>query len=224
MKKMIVFVLLFRALTCLSQDCGSYYFMQNNRTVEIAITNKKGKESGKSVYTISNVNKKGSATVATINSEFIDKNGKSVSKSTSNVQCENGELMIDMKMFISAEQQQQMGDISASGATNFLEYPSTMKEGDALKDGSLSMDFKSTSGIGGHISIDMTNRKVTGKESVTTPAGTWDCYKITYHSKMVFKIGIGIPINMDVTEWYAPGFGTVKTESNSGNTEIVSLK
>jgi hypothetical protein len=41
---------------------------------------------------------------------------------------------------------------------------------------------------------------------------------------MVFKMGIGIPMNMDVTEWYAPGFGTVKTESNSGDTEIVSIK
>jgi hypothetical protein len=137
--------------------------MQNNKTVEIAIS-KKGKESGKSLYTISNVNKKGSVTAATINSEFLDKNGKSVSKATSNVQCENGVLMIDMKMFIPAAQQQQMDDISASGATNFLEYPSTMKEGDALKDGSFSMDFKSTSGIGGHVSIDMTNRKVVGKK------------------------------------------------------------
>jgi len=45
-----------------------------------------------------------------------------------------------------------------------------------------------------------------------------------YHHKMVFKIGIGIPINMDVTEWYAPGFGTVKTQSNSGDTQIVSIK
>jgi hypothetical protein len=65
---------------------------------------------------------------------------------------------------------------------------------------------------------------VQGKESITTPAGTWDCFKITYHSKVVIKIGIGIPANADVTEWYAPGFGVVKTESNSGVTEITSVK
>jgi len=190
----------------------------------MTISNKKGKESGKLVYAISNVSKNGNATTATINSEMFDKNGKSVSKATNNVQCENGILMMDMKMFIPSSQQQQMGDVSASGTTTYLEYPSTMKEGDALKDVSFSMDFKSKSGLGGHISIDMTNRKVEGRESITTPAGTWDCYKITYHSKMVFKMGIGIPMNADVTEWYAPGFGVVKTESNEGSTEITSIK
>ena len=132
--------------------------------------------------------------------------------------------MVDMKMFIPSAQQEQMGDISGNASTSFLEYPATMKEGDALKDASFSMDFKSASGLSGHISIDMTNRKVAGKENVTTPAGTWDCYKITYHSKTVFKMGIGIPMNADVTEWYAPGFGVVKTESGSGGTEIVSIK
>lgn len=190
----------------------------------MTITNKKGKETGKLIYIISNLSQKGNVATATINSEFIDKNGKTVSKATNNAQCENGILMMDMKMFIPASQQEQMGDFSGSATTDFLEYPSTMKEGDVLKDASLSMDFKSTSGLGGHISIDMTNRKVEGKENITTPAGTWSCFKITYHSKIIFKMGIGIPMNSNVTEWYAPGFGTVKTESNSGNTEITAIK
>lgn len=224
MKKILLALALLSSYVADSQECGNYYFFQNNKTIEMAISNKKGKESGKLVYAVSNVNKKGDITTAAINSEFFDKNGKSISKATNNVQCENGTLMMDMKMFIPSGQQQQMGDISGSGATSFLEYPPGMKEGDALKDASFSMDFKSTSGIGGHVSIDMTNRKVAGKESATTPAGTWDCYKITYHSKMVFKMGIGIPMNADVTEWYAPGFGVVKTESTAGNTEITSIK
>ena len=140
------------------------------------------------------------------------------------MQCDGGIVMMDMKMFIPAAQQEQMGDVSATGSTTYLEYPANMKEGDQLKDASFSMDFKSKSGLGGHISVDMTNRKVAGKESVTTPAGTWDCYKITYHSKIIFKMGIGIPINSDVTEWYAPGFGVVKSESNGGGTEITAIK
>ena len=224
MKKMASLCLLFLGYVAFAQKCTDYYYLQNNKTIEMTISNKKGKESGKLVYSISNVAKTGNATTGTINSEMIDKNGKSVSKATNNIRCENGILMMDMKMFIPSAQQQQMGDISGSGATTYLEYPSTMKEGDALKDASFSMDFNSKSGLGGHISMDMTNRKVEGKESVTTPGGTWDCYKITYHSKMVFKMGIGIPMNADVTEWYAPGFGVVKSESNTGSTEITSIK
>lgn len=224
MKKLIIPVLVFLSNAAFSQKCGDYYYLQNNKTIEMTITNKKGKESGKLVYAISNVAKNGNGTKASINSEMFDKNGKSISKASNNVQCENGILMMDMKMFIPSAQHEQMGDISATGSTGFLEYPSTMKEGDDLKDASFSMDFTSKAGIGGHVSIDMTHRKVAGKESVTTPAGTWDSYKITYHSKMIFKMGIGIPMNSDVTEWYVPGFGVVKTESNGGTTEITSIK
>jgi hypothetical protein len=221
------FFLLFSVLGtsyAFSQKCSDYFFLQNNKTIEMTISNKKGKETGKLIYNISNVTNKGSIVSATINSDFIDKNGKSISKATNSIQCDKGTLMMDMKMFIPSAQQAQMGDVSATGAVNYLEYPAAMKEGDALKDASFDMDFKSQSGLGGHISIDMTNRKVEGKETVTTPAGTWNCVKITYHSKMVFKMGIGIPMNTDVTEWYAPGFGVVKTESGSGKTEITSIK
>jgi hypothetical protein len=139
------------------------------------------------------------------------------------MKCTGGVMMMDIKTFIPSAQQEQMGT-GEGGGEAFIEYPANMKEGRCLKDASFSMDFKSAGGIGGHISLEMTKRKVESKETVTTPAGTWDCYKITYHSKMVFKIGIGIPMNTDVTEWYAPGFGTVKTESGSGKTEITAVK
>ncbi|HET9825067.1 MAG TPA: hypothetical protein VFP87_07020 [Chitinophagaceae bacterium] len=216
--------LIFAGYCAYSQKCSEYYFLQNNKTVEMTVKNRKGNQTGKVVYIISNVSNKGNATSATLHSEMFDKNGKSISTATNNVQCENGMLLMDMKMLIPSAQQEQMGDVSATGTASYIEYPSTMKEGDVLKDASFAADFASKSGLNGHISMDMTNRKIVGKESVTTAAGTWDCYKITYHTKMIFKMGIGIPMSADVTEWYAPGFGVVKTQSAGGSTEITSIK
>jgi hypothetical protein len=224
MKKLLFPVLLLVSVYSFSQNCTDFYYMQNNKTIEMTITNKKSKEAGKIIYTISNVQKSGGTVSSTVNSEFVDDKGKPVSKATNYMKCTGGIIMMDMKMFIPSGQQEQMGNISATGQEAYLEYPSNMKEGDVLKDGQFDMDFKMQSGIGAHINVDITKRKVQGKESVTTPAGTWDCYKITYHSKVVVKIGIGIPVNADVTEWYAPGFGVVKTESKNGITEITSVK
>jgi len=189
----------------------------------MTISNKKGKDVGKNTYTVSDVTKSGGTVSSTINSEFVDTKGKTISKGTNNMKCTGGVMMMDVKAFIPSAQQEQMGSVAGGGEV-YIEYPSNMKEGDALKDALFAMDFKTQAGMGGSIKLEMTNRKVTGKENVTTPAGTWDCYKITYHSKMIFKIGIGIPMNSDVTEWYAPGFGIVKTESNSGKTEITAVK
>lgn len=224
MKKLAFSTLLFLTYYALAQKCSDYYYLQNNKTIEITLSNKKGKETGKMIYTISNVTKSGTTTTGTINSEFLDKNGKTASKATSNVKCTGGTLMMDMKMFIPSGQQEQMGTATGTATEAYIEYPANMKEGDMLNDGNISMDFKTQSGIGGHIEVNITHRKVEGKESVTTPAGTWACYKISYHSKLLFKMGIGIPISADVTEWYAPGFGTVKTESGGGKTEITAIK
>lgn len=224
MKRLLLPALLIASMYSFSQECTDFYYMQNNKTVEMTIKNKKDKETGKITYTISNVQKSGGTVTSTVNSEFVDDKGKSISKATNIMKCVGGIIMMDMKMFIPSAQQEQMGNVSATGQESYLEYPSNMKEGDVLKDGQFEMDFKMQSGINAHLSVALTKRKVEGKESITTPAGTWDCFKITYHSKVVVKIGIGIPVNADVTEWYAPGFGTVKTESKGGSTEITSVK
>jgi hypothetical protein len=160
-----------------------------------------------------------------VNSEFIDTKGKTITSATNNIKCVDGIMQMDMKVFIPAAQQEQMKTGSANASDVYLEYPSNMNIGDQLKDGQLNMDYESTSGLKSSIEISITERKVEGKESVTTPAGTWECFRISSHNKIVSKIsGIGIPIKMDVTEWFAPGFGIVKTESKAGKTEITAIK
>ena len=37
-------------------------------------------------------------------------------------------------------------------------------------------------------------------------------------------MGIGVPMNVEGVEFFAPGFGVVKTQSKHGGTEIVAIK
>jgi len=225
MKLLFSFSLLLICGTLFSQDCSNYYYLQNNKTIEMTISNNKGKESGKMTYTVSDSRKSGDAVTATIHSEFVDAKGKSITKATNNVKCVNGVMQMDMKVFIPAAQQEQIKSGTATASDVYLEYPATMNVGDQLKDGLLNMDYETASGLKSSIEVSITERKVEGKETVTTPAGTWECYKITSKNKITSRIaGIGIPIRMDVTEWYAPGFGVIKTESKTGKTEITSIK
>ena len=100
MKLPVAFIFSFVCGNVFSQDCSNYYFLQNNKTIEMTITNNKGKESGKMTYVVSDSKKDGSSTTATINSEFVDTKGKSITKATNNVKCENGVMQMDMKTFI----------------------------------------------------------------------------------------------------------------------------
>jgi hypothetical protein len=69
------------------------------------------------------------------------------------------------------------------------------------------------------------DRKVIGQDTVTTAAGSWKCVKISYKCKVNIKIGpFPNTTNIDGTEWYAPGVGIIKTESQHGSTAITSIK
>jgi len=222
MKNLLLLAALIYGTGALAQDCKNYYFLQNNKTIEMSIYGKKGDVTAKQVYTVSDVKSSGGSTTATVNSEMFDKKGKSMAKSTSMMKCTGGALMVDMKMMMPQQQQQQIAQARIEEA--FIEYPANMKAGDALKDAAISVDMN-TSGMPGHLTMNLTERKIEAKESVTTTAGTWDCFKITYKGKINMKMaGIGIPMNVDGTEWYAPGFGVVKSESKHGGTAITSIK
>jgi hypothetical protein len=222
MKTLLCFLILHITVSGFSQKCDGFYYLQNNKMVEMTTTNKKGKLATKGVYTISDVKKSGSSISSKVASELFDAKGKSIAKAAYTIQCNGGAMLIDMAMFIPAPQQQQMGTVAADAAS-YIEYPARMNVGDALKDGHFSMDFKMQTGIGASVTVEVTDRKVTGKETVTTPAGTWECFKISYNSKIIMKIGVGIPIKAKVTEWYAPGFGVVKSESGGSKSEITAL-
>ena len=131
---------------------------------------------------------------------------------------------MDMKMMIPQQQMEQFKNMEMKAESNYLEYPANMKEGDQLKDANFTMTAQNGP-VPYNMDMKISERKVLGKESVTTPAGTWECFKISSKSKINMKMGINIPMNFETTEWYAPGFGIVKSEnSKGGGTEITAVR
>ena len=222
MKYSLFTCLLFISFFGFSQDCKTYYYLQNNKITEVTMYNKKGNASGKLVYTVSDFKSTAGTSSATLTTETFDKKGKSEIKSTGVVKCTKGVIMMDMKM--SMPPGQPLGITNAKTESVFIEYPGAMKIGDDLKEAHMQIETE-TKGMQQSVTLDIINRKVTGKEKVTTPAGTWDCYVITNITKLKIKtMGIGIPMNMELTEWFAPGFGMVKTKSKYGETLITAIR
>ena len=142
--------------------------------------------------------------------------------------------MADIRMVLPYNQdpQGQQAQPTATGKLDeaYVEYPAVMTEGMQLPDAIFDMEV-TTAGAPGVARIEMTNRKVEGKEKVTSEAGSWDAYKITYDAEMKMRIaGIGVPMTMKTTEWFVPGFGVVKSESYNkkgklrGKTLLTGLK
>ena len=175
---------------------------------------KKAKESGKLTYTITNVNKTGNTTTANFASEMKDEKGKNISKGAGKYKCSGGILLIDAKVAMPQEQMGAYKDMDIKADEVFIEYPASFSDGQSLKDADFKMDIVNKGAIFSTVTLEQSNRKVEGKESVTSSAGTWECWKITYDGRFRATIGgptgIGIPVNFKSTEWFAPGFGIVK--------------
>jgi len=227
-------------LTCLlagiasgisAQNCNGFYFFTDNAEVVMTVYDKKGSEGGKLTYKISGVSKSGNNATAGFTSEFVDEKGKSLSKGAGKLKCTGGALYVDAKVSVPQGSMAAYKDMEVKGEESFVEYPSSMSAGQTLKDVNFSMEVHNKGSLFSTITLIQDNRNVIGKETVTSPAGTWECWKISYDSQFkATMMGIGIPINMKTTEWFAPGFGVVKSESFSkngkllGSTLITSVK
>ena len=225
MKKLFVLTVLIILVVGLSaQTCNGYYYMQNNKTITMTLYNAKGKENGKYVYKVSDVNINGATTTSKVQSQVLDDKGKTISGSVANMKCTGGVYMADMKIMMPPQQSGQMKDINANSEF-YLEYPAVMKVGDELKDGSFSADMGANNGMPMTLEMSISDRKVVGEETITTTAGTWKCFRITHTDKLRTKVsGIGIPVTLNTTEWFSPGFGIVRTESKWGKSEITAIE
>lgn len=207
-----------------AQSCGSFYLLQHNKTITFAVYNKKGNANGKIIYKISGQAARGNANTAIVHTNWFDKEGISVNKGVSNVKCTAGMLMMDMNLFLPQQQAEQFNKPQAKVKNAFLEYPPHIKPGNTLKDGAFNMEVDNN-GLKQALKMQILNRRAAGTEKITTMAGSWDCITIHYEVKLNIQTGpITIPLNFKATEWYAPGLGIVKTESEAGATEIVAIQ
>jgi hypothetical protein len=227
-KLLTICFLLFSTVYGFAQDCKAFLFMTANAQIEMTIYDKKGKASGIQTWNVTDVKKEGSAYTSTINSSFKDDKGKEIAKGIGAYKCSGGILQADMKMAMPQQPGMQSADVQLSNS--YLEYPYSMSVGQTLKDAQMEMDMDMNTGMKANVSFKETNRKVDAKESVTTPAGTWEAYVISYEGNMKTKMGpLGIPFNFTAKEWYVPGVGIVKTETYSkgklaGSTVITAIR
>lgn len=103
----------------------------------------------------------------------------------------------------------QFKDMDTEVTGTNLVLPNNLSVGQTLPDASIDIKI-SMSGINMDVATKIINRKVIGRESITTPAGTFDCYVITSTTELAMTMGMNQSSN--AKEWIAEGVGMVKHE------------
>ena len=220
MKNILLTCLVVFSVTMLSsgQDCSFYYPQLAGARLVYQHYDKKLKPAGKSSHEVIAYNKTATGAIAVIKVESFDEKDKLLGESTIEVKCETGGFYFDMKSFISPQTLNAYKDMDIVVTTDNLEMPHLLKAGEKLKDGSLIMDISTNGFRIMTISVLVTDRVVEGQESITTPAGTFSCYKI--NEKVTSKVGLTVVSN--TSEWYCENVGLVKSETYSGDGALAS--
>jgi len=213
-----IFVLLFSLLispSLFSQDnlCESSY-MPFKQDVVLEYTNydKKGKETGKQTQKVSKIESIDEGFSATMETSYSDKKGNIGSEGSFDIICDGDKVKMDMSNLMNSAMMSQYANMETEITADNIEFPNNPKEGEMLPDG--TMEIKASMGGLGNMTttITMVNRKVEGFEKLETPAGTFDCVKISQET--VAKT-MGMSYSSKSINWLAKGIGTVKMESYS---------
>lgn len=229
MKKISALLFTLFCATLTYAQCNDYYVMDNGTEWTYENFGKNGKTAGKNQQKVTAYEKTGNGFKATINSVMFNDKGKKLMEGDLEMTCDGGVLIMDMRKFIPEEQQKAFSSYEMKMEAENLELPSKLSAGQTLKNGSITMTATG-SPIPMTMSVQITDRKVLGKESITTPAGTFDCYKISSKSTIQSKMGINMTFDFSTTEWIAEKVGMVKSESfdkngkSAGYTVLISRK
>ena len=189
--------------------------MEKGKQFELTYYSDKGKAEGRTEYEISDKREMVNGMLSVVHMKSFDKKDKLALETDFEVRCENGVFSVDIRGILNGAQMEQikaMEGMDVSVTTVDLEIPSSLSVGDQLKDGSLEMKMNASGGGMTLMSFNtyITNRKVEGRESVTTPAGTFECFIIS--SEIQAKSGF-INMNYESKEWIAENVGVVRSES-----------
>lgn len=215
MKKIFLLsALLILGTVALYAQCNPYYNLEEGSIYEITSYDNKDKVSGKTVSKIVNFESTSDGWKALIDFKTYDKKDKLILENDDvEMSCANGVIEMDMQRFMPAQMIESFKEMNFQMDIDNIQLPSELNVGDQLDNGSITM----TGDIPMTISIQIENRKVEAKESITTPAGTFECYKISYDVNMktvMNQSSKGI-------EWIAKDVGVVKSESYNGRGKLM---
>lgn len=221
MKNLITIILLVAGGSySLYSQCNQFYMIEENGEWQMETFNGKGKPTGKIKQKVLSYSPNGDGYDARISSLIENEKGKEVHQGEYEFHCENGIFRVDMRNYIPQEQLEAFGTSEMKMEAEDLEFPNNLSTGQELKDGSITVTAEG-SAFPIKLNCNITNRKVVGKETISTPMGDLECYKINSTNTIRNQMGVAMTFTFNVVEWIAPKYGVVKSETYNKNDKLM---
>jgi len=177
--------------------------------MEYTAFSKKGKVESITENRVQVIEEKDNQIRAELSTVLKDKKGKESYSGTFEVFCEDGKLLMDINSMFNPAMQQSFSGYEVTIEGDALSFPADIEVGQELPDAS----SKITTAAGGiniaSMTMDITDRKVEDKTTISTDAGTYECFKIRQTS----SIKMMISRSYSTVEYFAEGIGVVRSET-----------
>ncbi len=220
----IIFILLSNIV--FAQECNYYLPLEENRGLIIENYDRRDRLQGKQDLMVKEVHHHSDYIEARILAKHFDTRDRLQHEMEFSVQCRGGELILDIQSIIDQSMLAGFQGMEINMTTTDIMIPDNPEVGDQLPDANLQMTVSSAGIQISEMALNIQNRLVEAQETITTPAGSYECFKITYDTYTELK-AMGIPKKMmsKGVEYLAPGLGTIRTEmyNDKGRLESYSV-
>ncbi|MBN1115581.1 MAG: hypothetical protein JXA77_00125 [Bacteroidales bacterium] len=193
-----------------AQDCEVFLPGKVGTVLEHTHYNKKDKITGKATQTLQDIQTSDGVTSYLMKQVLTDEKGENPMENEYQFKCKDGVFILDMEMYFSQETMQAYEGMDIKVTADEIDLPSTNAQpGQKLKDGTVTMQI-SAGPMPMTMKVHVVDRKVLAVEKLTTPAGTFDCVKITETVNGEFGF---IKTSTSAITWYSLGVGTIRSET-----------
>jgi hypothetical protein len=222
MKRMILIVagmsmsLLMGSAALMAQDCDAYFVTDEGDFREMKSYDKKDKLTGTIQQKVIEIKEIQGGKSITVRVDSYDKKDELTFSDDLTMTCKDGIFTVDMKNYLNYEMMSGLESISIDIEADNLEMPSDLQPGMELKDGYIKVKATNMGIPILNMEVRIFDRKVEGRENISTPAGSFDCFKLTYTTE-VKTMGKFIS---NTVEWVAMDVGMIRSESYDKNNKL----
>lgn len=206
----ILIVVMFFAGTLFSQNCASFIPQKIGAKMEMKHYDAMNKlESTSSTIIKSKTNTPLGYNITVVVNTHDEKKGKDISNPLT-FKCEKGVFTWDLNDMVKGafpKDKVEGLDVKISGTA--IKFPAKLYTGQKLDDANVTTTVIKGGMTMFNITVNFINRKVVSMEKITTLAGTYSCYKISYD---IESKGMGAT-TIHKIDWMAEGMGIVRSET-----------
>lgn len=201
--------------------CKTYFPLEKGTKLTYQNYDSKDKLQSTDYFMVKDVVTANGITTISVEASGTDKKGEPSYETTFEYTCENGVFKISMESMMSPEQMEAYKDMEVTVTQSEIQFPSNMTVGQSLPDADMNVKVASNGMQIMEMNFKISNRKIEAKESITTAAGTFECFKLTQTTNMKMMF-----INKTFTsvDWITENIGPVRSETYDDKGKLESYR